>query len=100
MSQVYVQVMSKQLCQTAPCSLTSAKSLQAVSAVVKASSAEIRGTFKVTQQLTLETVSAYVWHHATTMGCELTHCQADQRRRPPVQLWLSDRTNIHASHHW
>ncbi|KAI0780066.1 hypothetical protein C8Q74DRAFT_1367850 [Fomes fomentarius] len=34
------------------------ESLQAVSAVVKASSAEIRGTFRVTQQLTLETVSA------------------------------------------
>ncbi|KAI0743530.1 hypothetical protein C8Q80DRAFT_1355410 [Daedaleopsis nitida] len=34
------------------------ESLQAESAVVKASSAEIRGRFKVTQQLSLETVSA------------------------------------------
>ncbi len=36
------------------------QSLQAQSATVKASSAEIRGKFKVSSQINLETVSAYV----------------------------------------
>ena len=63
MSGVKVQVRSMSIprpfCHSLP---ASPQSLRADSIVVKASTAESRGTFKVSEQLALETVSACVCH--------------------------------------
>ncbi|RDX55130.1 hypothetical protein OH76DRAFT_1397498 [Lentinus brumalis] len=62
------------------------KSIQAASAVVKASSAEIRGKFKVSQQLSLETVSAPINVEA--------HLYNDGNVRAPTFMHLTTGNSV------
>lgn len=60
------------------------QSIQASDAVVKASSAEIRGQFTVGSSLSLETVSAYVTNLPSWVIDILIFRQTNQRRHPTL----------------